>query len=235
MPKGKRSKGQGKQSSGSRELADLVQNHPSAARADVVTVRDDLKSGPMDFRLVQNPPRNFLRMVHWIQSTLRNTFTTSSIGAVVEANQAFSLQGNVGDYASYAQVFDQYCVHSAVVRVAMQFSSNSLTGTQGRLHTALDFDNVSNLASETAIQEFGTCQSMELTGGKAVERVIKPTMAPAVWAGGAFSGYGVARMWLNCSTPNVPHYGIRVLTANSNAPYSVDVFVTVIVGFRNNV
>jgi len=237
MPKSKKSKKgnpQGRNGSGSSALSQLVATHPAAARGDVIRTAMDEMEGPMDFRLVQNPPRNFLRAIHWIQSTVLSSVTTSNIGAVVEANQAFSLQGNVSDYANYAAVFDQYCIHSAVVRIIV---NGTLSGsiTPGRLHTALDFDNVSNLGSETTIQQYSTCISCEINTAKAVERVVKPCMAPAVWAGGAFSGYAVARSWLNASSTNVPHYGIRVLTAGGGNTTKCDIYVTVIVGFRNNI
>lgn len=235
MPKNNRRRGGRNRNVGDRSIRQLITSHPAAARGDVVVDSEDLSAGPMDFRLVQNPPRNFLRQIHWVQSQTRSSVTFNATGLVVEANQSFSLSSNVTDFTSFVAVFDQYCIHSAVVRIVPNFGALSTTVSTARIHTALDFDNVNNVTTENAIQQFSTCITVEATPGKAVERVVKPCMAPAVWAGGAFSGYAVARMWLNSSTATVPHYGVRILTAGASASLLCDIFVTVIVGFRNNI
>jgi len=236
MPKGKKKKGKGGGKSGGDRmvLKQLVTSHPGAAKADVNDVPEDYTSAPQNFNLVQHPPKNMRKQIHWIEGTSRTQFSTSAIGAVVENNLVLTFSA-IPDSASYVAVFDQYCMYAAVMRLMLQTPVMVSTTVPGRLHTALDFDNVNNIGSENAIQQFSTCNTTELVGGKAVERVIKPTLAPAIWAGGAFSGYGVSRMWLNSSAPGIPHYGFRVLHAGGNVALTIDVIITYIVGLRNNI
>jgi len=219
---------------GGQPLPQLVASHHSAARGDVVTVPEDNTLSPASWLLTQNPPRNFMKAIHWIQATFKDTVLTSAIGAVVEKNQSFTFS-QVPDYLSYTAVFDQYCIHSACVRIMLQAQAIGTAITVGRLITAIDFDNVGNLASETALEAYASASVVEGVPGKSVERVVKPTVAPALWAGGAFSGYGIARQWVNSSNPGVPHYGVRVMTAAASSALAYDIIVTVVIGLRNNI
>jgi hypothetical protein len=236
MPRQKKRNGPSKRNGATdMVLAQLVRDHHAATRADVLTVPADYKNNIRNWSLRQSPPKNFVRAVHWITSTIRGSFSTNTTGVPVEANQSFILNQNVSDYSSYASVFDQYCIHSAVVRLTPQASTGGSNQTYGRLITALDYDNVANLGSETLLLQYNTAVETELVIGKSMERAVRPALAPALWSGGAFSGYGVSRMWLNSTSTGVPHYGVRIMVVGAGNQIAMDYIVTVIVGFRNDI
>lgn len=232
MTKNKRN--QKRKGNSDQTLSILSASHPGAGRGDLVTVSSDLRSSVRNWNLTQNPPKNFLTMIHWVQSTIKTAFNTNNTGAVVELNQNFSLATNINNYTSYAAVFDQYCIHSASVRVMSSLAGASASLIFGRLITAIDYDNTTPLTSEAVLLQYGTANSTEIIPGKSYQRVVKPACAPAVFSAGAFSGYGVSRAWLNSTTAAVPHYGVRLMVVGSANTSTLDVEVTVIAGFRNN-
>jgi hypothetical protein len=229
--RGKTRKGRKGGSVGSQMLS----SHHLTAKGDVVTVPEDFKRKQVSWSIGgARPPRNFLTQIHWIQSTVKTVISVAGNGAVVELNQSFSLSNNVNDYTSYSNVFDQYCMFCASVRVAFTSSTAALTGNLGRLYTAIDYDNVSNISTENAIMEFGSAEVTEIGESKSVERYVEP----ACYILAAASSQALGRSWFNVSTPGSPHYGVRIMTAGNTSTSSglaCDVLITVIVGFRNNI
>jgi hypothetical protein len=234
MPKRSRRKGPKRGGGSDKVLVELLRDHHAASKADVLSVPADFKNNIRNWALRQDPPRNFMRAVHWIQSSIRGSFSTNTTGTPVESNLSFSLNQNLNDYTNYAAIFDQYCIHSAIVRVTPQLSTGGSNQVYGRIITALDYDNVANLGSEATLLQYNSAVESELIIGRSMERLVRPAMAPATWSGGAFSGYGVSRMWLNSTSTGVPHYGIRVMVSGASNQIAVDYIVTVMFGFRNN-
>jgi len=230
VKKGKRSKG------GSNSTAEMMlSSHHLTARGMTTIVASDKNRKMPRWEIGSiRPPRNFLSAVHWVQATFTTTMPLSGVGSITEGNQSFTLNQNVPDYATYVGVYDQYCMFSAVVRVAANFATELNTGTIGRIYTAIDYDNTSNLGSVNAIQAFGSCEVNELIHGQSVERYVEPAGVSLL----AGSSLGLTRSWVNSSTPGAPHYGVRVMaTLNGSliTTLTVDIAVTVIVGFRNNI
>jgi hypothetical protein len=238
MPRGKRGKKSHKDS-GDSTLKQLISSHHVTGQADVHTVPEDLKRRQGNWMIGNlRVPRRFLDQIHWIQSTVKSTITMSSTGSVVEANQSFSLQNNVNDYSSYTTVFDQFCIFAAnVALVAPQLTGTASAGAAsanfGRVYTAIDYDNVTNLGTETAMMEYNSCSVTQVTPGRSHERVVKPTVDVSLYS----SSYGVGRFWVDSQYPGTIHYGIRCMTAGNNvgATLGLDMIITVIVGFRNNI
>jgi hypothetical protein len=218
---------------------EFVSAHHAAARGDYLFDSDDLGRRPRSMLLTQRPPRHLQDQIHWIEETFLTNLTLSVSGAVVENNIAVALT-NLPGSSGIAALFDQYCIYSFMTRYCLEPSlATVVPGTYGRLHTAVDFDSVVSLGSEAYIQRFGSCMTSEIEQGKSYERFIKPTCA--VLTGGSNSssstGVGMTRMWINNTFTTVPHFGIRYLTAG-NASASAQngtIFVTVIVGLRNNI
>jgi len=205
--------------------------------ADVHEVPEDLRRRQGNW-LIGNirPPKNFLDQIHWVQSSSRYSVSVAGSGAVTESNQSFSLYNNVNDYASYTSVFDQFCIwaaHVAVVCPVVVAAPNSSSANLGRVLTAIDYDNVTNLGSENSLLEFNSVSVSSILPGRSHERVVKPAVDISLYS----SSYGVGRVWVDSASYTTPHYGIRVMTVGANTSYTngLDIIVTLIVGFRNNV
>jgi len=196
-------------------------------------VSQDLRPRMPNWSLTQNPPLNFLNGIHWIQDNYFGSFSVASSG-ITESNFSFQLN-QVNDYTSYQQVFDQYCIYSVCARITPNVISAS-TGGMGVLATAIDYDSVANLASFSSIQDFGTCNVVQVTPGISVERYLKPCVAPAVYNyGGGFNGYGTSRLWLDSASSGIAHYGLRIIFSGATVAYSGSVQITLVLGFRNSV
>jgi len=193
---------------------------------------DMLRSAP-SMSLTQTPPKNIRGQIHWVQaqysrvSTLSNTVNS-------EVNYTFALS-DISSLNGLTGYFDQYCIYAVVVTVQCNDVGVSATTETGRGYTAIDYDNIANIGSEAAIQAFGTCVAF-VPGRSVQQRLIKPCVAPAIYnTGSVFTGYGVARAWLDCSSNQIPHYGFRsYFAANGVSGLNIDYIITYIIGFRNN-
>jgi len=220
----------------------FVNSLHASSSADVNFPRSDLMVRQPSWSLTQSPPRNFKTQIFWVEEAYQTSFALSAAGSVVEANQVFALNQFPGA-SSMANLFDQFCIYSAMIRVIPEFTlanASSVVGTTyGRIWTALDWDSVGPISTENAIQQYSTARAAEITGGKSYERFVKPTCALVTGSSNGTTATGIAmsRMWLNSSNTGTPHFGIRILTAGNNsttAPVMI-VEVTCIIGLRNSI
>jgi len=238
MSRPARVKGKGKKNGQSVDSM-TVASHHSAARGDYLFDSADLSAKRISWALTQTPPKNFLTMPHWIQATWDTALTVSAGGAVVENAQGFTL-GAFPNVSSIVSLFDQYCIYSVMSRAMLDLSTS--TGgfqTYGKIASALDFDSSGSLGSLTAIERYGSCSISELVPGKSYERFVKPVVAGVTGSSNSTtnSGIDLNRRWINQSSTNVPHFGIRYLTTGNQtgtAP-TVVLLYTAIIGLRNNI
>jgi hypothetical protein len=211
----------------------LLTNHHIGGSAGRVRVPEDLTRKPTSFLLTQTPPKNVRNLIHWFEVTLLNTTLTVSNTSTTEYNQSFSLSG-LSNVSAYTALFDQYCIHSVLVSFAITSSADYFSGTQGRVTTALDFDNISNIGSESTLQQYSSATTNEVTPGLSIERYVKPTVKGYVSAGsGAYAGVP-ERVWLDCTLPTIQHYGVRSFWAgNSESSLTVDIINVMLIGMRN--
>jgi len=210
----------------------IASSHHSAAPVSTVMVSQDFTPKVPSWALTQKPPMNIKSMIYWVQENIQTNFAVAS--STVESNYAFQISA-INAVNSYLAIFDQYCIYAVYVRMIPN-TEYPASGTLGSLATAIDYDNTNNLGSWTAIQDYGTVNITQVESGVSVERYIEPCVAPALFnAGGAFTGFGVGRYWVDSANSGVPHYGFRSYTNGSTISYVMLVNVTYILGFRNTV
>jgi hypothetical protein len=211
----------------------VVSSSRSAGKADTNFPSEDfLRSAPR-MNLTQTPPKNIRGQIHWVQAQFVKVNTLSN-SAPTEYNFTFALN-DLTNIVGLINYFDQYCIYSVVVTVQCNDVGVSATTETGRGYTAIDYDNISPLGSEAAIQAYATCVTF-VPGRSVQQRYIKPCVAPDIYnTGSVFTGFGVARAWLNSTSSQIPHYGFRsYFNANGVSAINVDYILTYIVGFRNN-
>lgn len=220
----------------------IVASSHSAAKGDVVFNTSDLSRSQPRWALTQTPPRNFLTQIVWLQEQIEASFTQPATGGFSELACTFFLAAAPGA-VQIAALYDQYCIYSIAFRCVPELSnaqpiSGTGQGTIGQLITALDYDSSGTLGSWNAYQDFGSAQEYEAVPGKSYERYIKPVCPLVTGSSNSTSNSGVAlgRMWLNSSTPNVPHFGVRVAAQGNTSQVAVTyrLIFTYVIGMRNN-
>lgn len=193
--------------------------------------RRDLLVKPLRNSNVPNTiPRNLASKIVFDVVNIRGGGNTST-SAIAEANFFFTLSQHP-QASSWGALFDQYCIVEASVT---WWSAQSLNSSAApiELHTALDFDNSSNLGSLSALDAYGTAQYGPLVYNKKVTRSVKPCVKPDV---SSTASAGATRMWIDMAQNATPHFGIRSIFATSTGtsqPYVME--TTVAYAFRNSI
>jgi len=173
----------------------------------------------------------------------QSTYIAQASAATLEfGSAAFSLQ-DLDQVTSFTAVFDQYRIDRVVVQVKTRnnlLTFNNVSGanaTPPQTFWVVDRDDSSVLTTLAQARQYDNVQ--EATAMDNVEIDLQPSVTPAVYASGAFSGYAIVRtgMWLDCNNVSIPHYGVKwaisELTAAATDAYYWDVFFYYYVSFRN--
>jgi hypothetical protein len=174
-------------------------------------------------------PRNFTHQGYWLkagyfQSTLSNSTTVDTFSAI--NFQA----GSINNFASFAAVFDTYCIVAAVVRIRPeQAQSTSSLSNPGLLITAIDHDDLTAVTS-SVMREYPSVLETEFTQGQT--RVVYPRIALAAYTG-SFNGYMNARGYIDTASGTVQHYGLKILVGQSTYLAQAECTVDLIVHFRD--
>lgn len=211
----------------------LVASSRSTGKESTNFPAADLQRSAPSFMLTQSPPKNIRGQIHWVQGIFIRVNGLSA-SANTEINFSFTLN-DVASLAGIQSYYDQYCIYSVVMTIQCNDVGVSASTETGRGYTAIDYDNTTNLGSENAIGAYGTCVAF-IPGRSVQQRLIKPCVAPTVYnTGAAFTGFGVGRCWLDCASPNIPHYGFRSYYAgNAVSGLNIDYIGTYTIGLRNN-
>lgn len=194
--------------------------------------RQDLKIRPPSMKPPNSVPRNFLNQSFFDRYSSRTGITTSTTSNV-ETNYQFSLNSHP-NMAALVATFDQYCV----VQASVTFMSAQAPGSTAQLveiHTAIDFDNITNVVTFTALDQYDDLRVHELGPGanRNVTRSVIPCMKLSSAAG---TGATTSRQWVDCAFPLVNWFGIRSIIAPTiGAALPLIAEVTVWFAFRGRV
>lgn len=209
----------------------FINSNTSAGTAYRVRVADDIVRSPLAPDLSRiRMPKNMQTQIHWLQTTQIYSQALAN-NAITEANLQFQL--NATAIASgVTTLFDQYAIFAVYVRATVNSTSPVSTNTQ-QFITAIDYDNITNLGSTSTLAGYSTALTTSLA--ETHERYIEPCNAPALYSGSTFSHYGQARMWVDCSNPGTPHYGLRciVFALGSGVTGNVTFDISYVICARN--
>jgi len=175
-------------------------------------------------------------------STQMSYIAQATPGALVFGAMAFSLQ-DLDQVTSFTSLFDQYRIDRVIVQVKTHnnFSSfNTSSAANSAPPTTfwvIDRDDSNALTTLAQARQYDNVQDACLTDH--VEIDLEPSVTPAIYAAGAFSGYGITRtgVWLDCNNVSIPHYGVKFaiteLTALATDTYFWDIEFYYYVSFRN--
>lgn len=172
------------------------------------------------------------RQVHVFKRTAYLGTITSSINALgvpapVAVGYAMSL-GQLPNVADFTSLFDQYKITGAKITLTPAlteginsplFGQNVALGFS-RVHSAIDYDDNGAPASEDSLLEYGSHKST--APFQTHSRYIKPKVLHEVYRSALTTAYSPrASTYLDMSTTDVPHYGLKVWISAPNAPAGV--------------
>lgn len=159
-----------------------------------------------NFNRVPRPPKNITGQIYWADLHATTKVNVSST-VITEYNQSFVI-GTLNNSAALLSAFDQYFIYSVLVTM----TSNTNVTTPLRVHTAIDYDSVTNLGLISDIQGFSTYQYFNIAGdgSTSASRYFKPCIASYVNnASNVPTPYGVQRAWVDSAGSSTQHYGFR--------------------------
>jgi hypothetical protein len=170
-------------------------------------------------------------------STIYQTGATEVLGQI-----AFEL-ADLSQVSTFSSMFDQYRIDRVHLRITPKNNSvflASIAAPNQSLPTVfvvVDFDDATAPSSVDELRQYSSCQEVGI--GAAIDIVLQPSITPAVWSGGAFSGYGVtdSSMWLDIANTGIPHFGVKFgvpgLQASATYSWQWDVGAWYSVSFRS--
>lgn len=149
---------------------------------------------------------------------------------------------DLSQVATFSSLFDQYRIDRVHLRIRPKntafFLASVASPNQASPDILLvaDFDDSTAPASSSELKQYQNVVIMN--GGDSLDAIIEPSLTPAIYSGGAFSGYGVENSrWLDIANTSIPHYGVKfavtALQATATYSYQWDVEAWYQVSFRN--
>lgn len=185
---------------------------------------------PRPIRLSDDTVYTFVQHVEALanctSSTTLPTFTATpmSLSAFDQANQ-------------FAALFDSYRIEELEYRYVPRVAvSDGQFGNCGVFHSVIDKDDTTNLTTIPQALDYTTCKmwSPGQPNSNLVQRY-KPAVLPAIWAGGAFSGYSVGSslIWLDTNNPGIPYYGVKTAWTVTSSILIMDLYITARMQFKH--
>jgi len=135
--------------------------------------------------------------------------------------------------ATFQSFFDQYRIPVYEVEYLPRCSMNTVGGTSfGTFYTVVDYDDANALTSLGQASDYPNC--LETEGYKSHKHVLRPHIAVAAYAGGAFTSYANEEApWIDCTSSSVAHYGVKTAWSATTAANTYDIRVRAWLQFRN--
>lgn len=126
---------------------------------------------------------------------------------------------SVDNFSNLALVFDQYYITLIECLVYPEVTEVTTSATAvGNYVTAVDVDDATAPTTYSQTCSYASSQSGNLTMQH--YHRWKPQYAVAAYSG-AFTSYSVAEGWIDCSSPNVQHYGLKGASSGSTVSQNV--------------
>jgi hypothetical protein len=177
-------------------------------------------------------------------STAVSSGNITQNGVTAVLGQIAFLFNDLPQFSSFSALFDQYRFERVHLRIKPYNEAINLI-TIGTVNQALpslfivvDRDDGSAPTSIQSLQEYDNCQV--ITGSQAYDCILTPSLTPAVYSSGAFTGYEVAdstQHWVDIASTQVPFYGLKFgvtpLNTSTTAVWQWSVEAWFEVSFKN--
>jgi len=156
------------------------------------------------------------------------TIASSTVGT--GQSLAFTLNA-LPSYAEFTSLFEFYRI-CAVKVTFLPRQTDFATQTVSNLWTVIDYNDVTAPTSNTQMQQYSAVKLH--SGFKPFTMYLKPRVAMPVWQGLSSSGYapGKANQWLDCNSPAIQHYGIKMFWDTLQSGTTMDITATYYMQFK---
>jgi len=175
-------------------------------------------------------------------STQMTYIAQATDATLVFGSMAFSLQ-DLDQVTSFTALFDQYRIDRVVVQIKTRNPSanfnaaSTANATPPSTYWVIDRDDSTQPTTLAQLRQYDNVQEAAVSDN--VEIDLQPSVTPALYASGAFSGYGVSRtgIWLDVANVSIPHYGVKFgiteISATATNTYYWDCVFYYYLSFRN--
>jgi len=145
--------------------------------------------------------------------------TVTAQAAATTNNTTYFQLSNLDNSSSFENVWDQYRIDA--IRMTCKPQNNAIglvtnsTTSLVPLYCVIDYDNDSNLTTAAAAREYQNCIVLE--PGESFTRTFQPRIAMSGYSGAFTSFANTEPMWIDCASPSVRHYGIKILVPGATA------------------
>lgn len=160
-------------------------------------------------------------------------------------NPATSLEGgfqfsinDLPNNTEFLNLFDCYKITGVALKFIPRATENATTAgtlSLGDFVFCSDFDDANAPASQAELYQRQSTRIVQPL--RPWKHFLRPKAAMAVYSGSAFNAYAQTTnaTWIDCNSPTVPYYGFKYAwcNVNSSTAYSIDVFATYYLKFRN--
>lgn len=175
------------------------------------------------------------RQIHKFKRTALISQITASKISGVQTNIAGAYQFNLAQLpgvSEFSALFDQYKITGVKISFTpgtTQSVNNILDSNPGsssingsamsfnRFHSAIDYDDSSTPSSEAQLMEYGSHKSSP--GNRTHSRFIRPKILQEVYRSALATSYRpISGQYIDMSTTDVPHYGLKVWCDAPDSP-----------------
>lgn len=147
---------------------------------------------------------HFFKRVMATQFNILDTATINSFGL------KFRLV-DLPSYTEFTSLFDQYKIAGIGLKFMYSHNMSPVYDAVDRslpvCHTVIDYDDAEVLVNENDFLQYETLKTRRLD--KTFSLYLRPMICDSLYQG-AFTGYGVKRGWIDCSSLNIEHYGVKI-------------------------
>jgi len=167
-----------------------------------------------------------------IQSSIETQdFVTSSTTVPVYTSCYFAL-GSLANSSAFTGVFDQYKIDRLEVWIVPTANSVPIGAQQyGSYSSCIDYDDANTPPNASAVLDKQTVIQSSMLAGQ--YHSWKPRFAIAAYSG-TFTSYSSSDGWVDCASPGVQYYGLKMALSISSggAPVNFNLLQRFTVSFR---
>lgn len=164
--------------------------------------------------------RNVNKKVYTYYRSCDSVFDNVS-GAVVSnlvgsaagvTNYAFLFRlSDLPNVTEFTSLYDQYMIKSVKLHFVNEQTMTSLGAAQTTtpyFYVVRDFDDAATLSTVNAALQYQDVRMVPFYRSHTM--TVKPQIALAAYSG-AFSSYSAANPWIDCNSPSVEYYGVKLI------------------------
>lgn len=163
-------------------------------------------------------------------SMFTGTVSSDSMTNTIQWGNAFLFKLNsIIDPNDFVQLYDRYKINGIKLKIMYQADSASAggLGVLPIMNFAYDHDDASPPSSLNGVNTKSTARQVVLSANRTVSIFIKPKVSSSLYQG-AFTGYSVQRPpYIDISSPDVQHYGLKTWINNFYAPTGANNQITI--------